>query len=73
MSVQQDVILNCSQLDCHELGTCEMRARAQGTGTISTNATGGCANVTALEEGGCGNEQIIQSGCDFNVSLGLQV
>jgi pentatricopeptide repeat protein len=28
------------------IGTCEMRARAEGTGTISTNATGGC--VTRL-------------------------
>jgi hypothetical protein len=28
------------------IGTCEMRARAEGTGTILTNATGGC--VTRL-------------------------
>jgi len=47
-----------------------MWARAQGIGTISTNATGGCANVSALEEGRCGNEQIIQSGCDLDVSSG---
>jgi pentatricopeptide repeat protein len=70
VSVQQDAILYCSQLDCHEIGTCEMWLRAQGTGTISTNATGGCANVSALEEGRCAHEQIIQSGCDLDVSLG---
>jgi pentatricopeptide repeat protein len=30
------------------IGTCEMRARAEGTGTISTNATGGYAKCGAL-------------------------
>jgi hypothetical protein len=27
----------------HDIRTCEMRARVEGTGTISTNAVGECA------------------------------
>jgi len=40
--VQQDVISGCGHLDCHGIGTCEMWARVKGTGTISTDVTGGC-------------------------------
>ncbi len=36
-------ILRCVQLKCHDIGICEMPARATGIGTISTNATGRCA------------------------------
>jgi hypothetical protein len=41
-SVQKDVISRCGHLDHHDVGTCEMWAMAEGTGTILTNATGGC-------------------------------
>jgi hypothetical protein len=41
-SVQQDAISKCGHLECYGIGTCEMWARAEGTGTISTNATEGC-------------------------------
>jgi hypothetical protein len=41
-SVQQDAILRCGQLDSHDIGTCEMWARTESTGTISPNATGRC-------------------------------
>ncbi len=29
-SVQQDAILECDHLECHDIGTCEMRLRAEG-------------------------------------------
>jgi hypothetical protein len=41
-SVQNDVISRCGHLDHHDVRTCEMWAMAEGTGTISTNATGVC-------------------------------
>jgi hypothetical protein len=31
--------LQIGDLDCHDIGTCEMGARPEGTGTISTKAT----------------------------------
>ncbi len=31
--------LQIGYLDCHDIGTCEMGARPEGTGTISTKAT----------------------------------
>jgi pentatricopeptide repeat protein len=61
-----------------------MWARAQGTGTILTNATGGyatklcyfsgvlnaCASGVALEEGRSVHYQIIQSGLESDVVVG---
>ncbi len=52
MSVQQDAILKYGDLDRHDVGTCEMCARAQGTGTILTNATGGYATKLCYFCGG---------------------
>jgi hypothetical protein len=60
-----------------------MWARAEGTGTISTNATEGVrqdsatfvavlntfGSVVAIEEGRSAHEQIIQSGWDSNAEL----
>jgi pentatricopeptide repeat protein len=40
-SVQQDAISKCGHLERHHIGTCEMQAREEGPGTISTNAIGG--------------------------------
>jgi hypothetical protein len=40
-SVQQHAITYCSLSECHDFGTCEMCTRAEGTETISTNATQG--------------------------------
>jgi hypothetical protein len=37
--VQQDAILRCCHLDHHDTGTCEMWARAEGTGNTLMNAT----------------------------------
>jgi pentatricopeptide repeat protein len=64
-----------------------MWARAEGTGTISTYATGGCASrlsyicgvlkacasMVAIQEGRCVHQQIIQSGlaCDMFVGSSL--
>ncbi len=39
-SVQQDAISRFGRLECNDIGTCEVWTRAEGTGTISTNATG---------------------------------
>jgi hypothetical protein len=47
-SVWQDAlsILRCGHLQCHDIGTTsEMQARAEVTGTISTNATGRCYHM----------------------------
>jgi hypothetical protein len=52
VSVQQDAILKCGHLDRHDVGTCEMWARAQGTGTILMNATGGYATKLCYFCGG---------------------
>ncbi len=41
-SFQQVAILKCDHLDHHDVGTFKLRARAQSTGTISTNGTGRC-------------------------------
>ncbi len=38
--LQQDAISKCGHLECHVMGTWELQARVEGTGTISTNATG---------------------------------
>jgi hypothetical protein len=46
--VQQDAILRCGHLDCHDSGTHEMWARAKGTRTILTNATGRCVTRCKL-------------------------
>jgi hypothetical protein len=40
-SFQQDAILKCSHLECNDIWMCEMWAREEGTGIVSTNATGG--------------------------------
>jgi len=42
-SVQQDAILRCDYLEHHEIRTCELWSRAEGTGTISTNSARSCA------------------------------
>ncbi|CAK9258855.1 unnamed protein product [Sphagnum jensenii] len=61
-----------------------MQPRAGGAGTISTNATGGCAtklcyfcggaescaSVLALEEGRSVHQQISRSGCECDVFVG---
>ncbi len=41
--VWQDAVSGCSQLEHHDSGTCHVWAKAEGTGTIWTNATRGCA------------------------------
>jgi hypothetical protein len=51
-SVQQDAVSRCSHLECHGIGTCEMQPRAEGTGTIWTNATGWCATRLCFFCGG---------------------
>jgi hypothetical protein len=80
-SVQQDAILKCGHLEHYDIGTCEMRARAEGTGSISRNAAGECVSnlcqlcgsaecmhhVVALQEARCAHEQIIQSGCESDI------
>jgi hypothetical protein len=35
----KDAILKCGLLECHYIGTCEMWARAEGTGTALSNPT----------------------------------
>jgi hypothetical protein len=40
--VQEYAILRCGHVDHHDIRTCEMWARAEGTGTILTNAAGEC-------------------------------
>jgi pentatricopeptide repeat protein len=64
-----------------------MWGKGEGTGTISTNATGrvqpdrvtfvgvlnACASVAALEEGRCAHEQIIQSGCESVFFVGSRL
>ncbi len=82
-SVQQDAISKCGYLDHHDIGTCQMPARAKGTVTISTNAIGRCATKTkhfylcggaewcarvlALEEGRCAHDQIIEGGRESDI------
>ncbi len=76
-SVQENAILRCGHLECCDIGTCEMQARAEGLGTISTNVQqegvqpnsvtfmgvlNACANLIALEEGRCVHHWIIQNG-----------
>ncbi len=39
-SVPQYAISRCGHLECHGIGACEMWARAEDTGFISTNETG---------------------------------
>jgi pentatricopeptide repeat protein len=83
-SVKQDAISRYDHLDCYDIWTCEMWARAEGTGIISGNTTGrcatkrfyfcgvlnACASMVALEEGRCAHEQIIQSGLESDVFVG---
>jgi hypothetical protein len=44
-NVQQVSISKCGHLDCHDIGTYGMGARAEGSGTTSTKATGKCRSV----------------------------
>jgi hypothetical protein len=49
--VQQDAISRCDHLEHkHDIGTCKMRAKAEGTGAISINATGRCATKEEEEK-----------------------
>jgi hypothetical protein len=54
-------ILKCGYLDGHHIGTCAIQARAEGTGTILTNATEGCATKVCSFCGGA--ECMCQHGC----------
>jgi hypothetical protein len=47
--VQQDAISKCDYLDGHDIGTCELWA--EGTGTISTNATRCAPNLYSFYGG----------------------
>ncbi|CAM6018609.1 unnamed protein product [Sphagnum balticum] len=53
-----------------------MWPRAEGTGTISRNETGGCGSklcyfsVLALEDGRCVHQEVIQSGLELDVFVG---
>jgi hypothetical protein len=64
-------ILRCGELNCHDIGICELPSRATGIGTISTNAIGryafrlcffctgavhACASPGALDKGRCAHE-----------------
>ncbi|CAM6065209.1 unnamed protein product [Sphagnum tenellum] len=49
----------CGHVVCIDIRACEVWARAEGTGIISTNATGRCAH-----------EQIIQSGYELDAFVG---
>jgi pentatricopeptide repeat protein len=85
-SFQQDTISKCSHLECNDIWACETRAREEGTGIVSSNATGGrrcaarpvtfigvlnaCASILALEEGRCVHVQIIQNSRDSDVFVG---
>ncbi len=60
-SVQQDAVSRCGHLECHGIGTCEMQPRAEGTGTIWTNATGRCVTRLCFFCGGA--ECVFQFGC----------
>jgi hypothetical protein len=40
--VQPNVISRCGLVEYHDIGTCEMQAGAEGTGSISINATRQC-------------------------------
>jgi hypothetical protein len=57
MPYSQDVVT----WDSHHIGTCAIQARAEGTGTILTNATGGCATKLCSFCGGA--ECMCQHGC----------
>jgi pentatricopeptide repeat protein len=84
-NVQQVSISKCGHLDCHDIGTYGMGARAEGSGTTSTKATGkcrcpnsvtfvgvlnACASIVALEEGRFAHEKLIQNGCELDVFVG---
>ncbi len=74
----------CGHLDHHDIQTCEMRSRAEGTRTISANATGrratkcchfcvflkASASMVAIDEGRCVHEEIVQSGWDLLLQRG---
>ncbi len=60
-SVQQDTISKCGNLDCHDIGTCEMQAKVESNGIISTNATGRYATKLCYVCGGA--ECICQHSC----------
>ncbi len=74
--VQQDATLKCGHIDHHDIETHAMWPRAEGTGTISRNETGGCGSklcyfsVLALEEGRCVHQEVIQSGLELDVFVG---
>ncbi len=80
-SVQQDAISKCGHLEHHDIGACEMWARAEGTWTIqqegvqpdSVTFVGvlkACASMVAIEEGRCVHRDIIQSGLESDVFVG---
>jgi hypothetical protein len=51
-NIQQDAISKWSHLECNVITACEMWARGEGTGTISTNATGSGAAISCHFCGG---------------------
>jgi pentatricopeptide repeat protein len=81
-SVQEDVIMQCSHVGYHYIGTCEMWARTEelccqmqweGVQPDSVTFVGvlnACASVFALEEGRRVHEQIIESGQGSDVFVG---
>jgi hypothetical protein len=84
-SVQIDAILKNGHLDCHDIGICEMWARAEDTdmlfwqiqqeGVQPNSITfmavlNVCATVVASKEGRYAHEQIIQSRWHSDVFLG---
>ncbi len=46
--VEQDAILKCGYLDGHDVGTCEMWARTEGTGAVFTKCNSKARYVTRL-------------------------
>jgi len=60
--VQEDSIWRCGHLDQHDIGKCEMWARAEGIETILTDATGTYAARFCYFCGGA--ECMCQCGCN---------
>jgi hypothetical protein len=74
-----------SLLGCHHLRTCEMQARAKGTGVILPNlqlegmhpisvmfmGVNTCAGVVPLREGSYADEQVIEHGWDSGAFVGI--
>ncbi len=46
--IQRNVISRCGLVEYHDIGTCEMQARAEGTGSISINAIRQCDQTLLL-------------------------